>query len=178
MKNTLIEPDVYKRQEPLLGYLDAGTILHRLLHVIARTVGKEAVYPHDEFVPRLFLELRLAVERPAHQPRRILDGDDAARHHLSCKRVPLAYPLDIGRNPSVERGQRGRHEIRFLDVAAELLRLAERRVLYGNIRPEAPTSAQRRDVYKRQIRSTVRASSCFISKASTIRRSSCVTPRR
>ena len=44
---------------------------------------------------------------------------------------------------SVERGQRGRHEIRFFDVAAELLRLAERRVLYGNIRPEAPTSAQR-----------------------------------
>ena len=51
--------------QPLFGDLLTGTLLHRLLDIIARHIGEQAVYPYADLILILLLELSLAVDGPA-----------------------------------------------------------------------------------------------------------------
>ena len=54
--------------EPLLRDLLTGTILHRLLDIIARNICEQAIYPYTHLILVLGLELSLSVDGPAQQP--------------------------------------------------------------------------------------------------------------
>ena len=54
--------------EPLHADLLAGALAHRLFDIIARLVGEEGVDPDKAVILGLVAELRLAVDRPAHEP--------------------------------------------------------------------------------------------------------------
>ena len=127
--------------EPFLAYLLAGAFLHRLLHVIAWLVGEQAVRPYAQLVLRLVAELLLTVQRPAHKPIGILNGHNAAGHHMAGERVSLADFLNIRRNLHVKRGNGGAHPLRMLRIAAEYVRVAETRVLLGDATPHIPAAA-------------------------------------
>ncbi len=84
--------------QPFLADLLAGAFAHRLLDIVAGLVGEQTVHPYAQLVLGLVAELLLAVQRPAHQPVGILDGDDAAGDDLAGERVALADLLDIRHN--------------------------------------------------------------------------------
>ena len=54
--------------QPLHADLLACALAHGLFDEITGLVGKEGVHPHKAVVLRLLAELRLAVDRPAHEP--------------------------------------------------------------------------------------------------------------
>ena len=51
--------------QPLGGNLLTGTLLHGFLHIVARDIGEQAVYPHADLLFFLILELSLTVDGPA-----------------------------------------------------------------------------------------------------------------
>ena len=51
--------------QPLFGDLFTGAVLHRLLDVVAGTVGEQSVYPYADLILILLLELSLTVDCPA-----------------------------------------------------------------------------------------------------------------
>ncbi len=127
--------------EPFLADLLTRAFLHRLLHIVAGLVGEQTVHPHAQLAFRLVAELLLTVQRPAHQPVGILNGYDAAGHHMAGERVTLADLLNIRRNLHVKRGHGGAHPLRMLRIAAEHVRVTETRVLLGNATPHVPAAA-------------------------------------
>ena len=86
-------------------------------------------------------ELRLTVDGPAHEPARILDGDDAAGDDMAGERIALADVLDIGDDPLVEGLDGGAHPVGLLGVIAELVGMAEGRILRGDLAPHVPAAA-------------------------------------
>ena len=71
--------------EPFLADLLTRAVLHLLADVVARVVGQQRVDPHADLVGRLVAEL-LVVDRPAHEPVRVLDAHDAAGHGVAAER--------------------------------------------------------------------------------------------
>ncbi len=53
--------------EPLFCDFLTCTLLHRLLDIITRNIGKESVYPYADFFFVLIFKLSLTVDRPAEQ---------------------------------------------------------------------------------------------------------------
>ena len=90
----------------------------------------------------LLAELGLAVDGPAHEPTGVLDGDDAAGDHLAGEGVTLADVLDIGDDALVQGLHRGAHPVGLLGVVAELVGMAEGRVLGGDLAPHVPAAAR------------------------------------
>ena len=72
--------------EPFLADLLTRAVLHLLADVVARVVGQQRVDPDADLVGRLVAELLLAVDRPAHEPVRVLDAHDAAGHGVAAER--------------------------------------------------------------------------------------------
>ena len=60
---------------------------------------------------------------------------------MACKRVALADLLDIGNDTVVQRFDCRAHPVRLLGVGAELVGMAERGVLRGNLAPHVPAAA-------------------------------------
>ena len=127
--------------QPLHADLLAGALAHGLLDIIAGLIGEQRIDPDKAVILGLCAELRLAVDRPAHEPAGILDGDDAAGDNLTGERVALADVLDIGNDSLVERFNGRAHPVRLLGVIAELVRMAEGRILCGDLAPHIPAAA-------------------------------------
>ena len=127
--------------EPLHADLLAGALAHGLFDIIARLVGEEGVDPDEAVVLGLRAELRLAVDGPAHQPGGILHGDDAAGDDMAGERVALADIFDIGDDLLVEGLDGGAHPVGLLGVIAELVGMAEGRILRGDLAPHVPAAA-------------------------------------
>ena len=51
--------------QPLSSDLLTGALLHRLLHIVTRNIGEQAVYPHADLLFFLIFELTLTVDGPA-----------------------------------------------------------------------------------------------------------------
>ena len=51
--------------QPLGGDLLTGTLLHGFLHIVARDIGEQAVYPDANLILFLVFKLSLTVDRPA-----------------------------------------------------------------------------------------------------------------
>ena len=127
--------------QPFLRDFDAGAFAHGLLDEVAGTVGVQAVDPNHQLILGLCLEVRLAVDGPAHQPGRILDRDDAAGHNAAGEGITLADGLDVGRNAVVQRGDGRALPIAAGGIAAELFGMAEGRILRGDVAPQVPAAA-------------------------------------
>ena len=127
--------------QPFLRDFRTGAFAHRLFHIVARHIAEQAVNPDDQLILRLILEMRLAVQRVAHQPVGILDCDDAAGHDLAAERIALADLLDIRRNAVVQRGDRRGFPISLIGLRAEFIRMSKRRILRRDVAPQLPASA-------------------------------------
>ena len=127
--------------QPLHADFLAGALAHRLLDEVAGLVCEQRVHPHQAMILRLLAELRLAVDRPAHQPGGILHRHDAAGHDLAGERIALADGLDIRDNSLIERFNGSAHPVGLLGIVAEFVRMAERRILRGNSAPHIPAAA-------------------------------------
>ena len=127
--------------QPLHADLLAGAFAHGLFDKVAGLVGEERIDPDEAVVLRLLAELRLAVDGPAHKPRRVLHGDDASRDNLTGKRVSLADFLDIRNDALIERFDRRAHPVGLLRIRAELVGVTESGVLRSNFAPHVPAAA-------------------------------------
>ena len=124
--------------QPLGGDLLTGTLLHGFLHIVARDIGEQAVYPYTHLVLLLILELSLAVDGPAQKPLGIAAAHDTAGNNFACPRVALADFLDLVDDLFICGGDRRRLPVRLLDIGAEFFRMTEGRILCCNFLPEAP----------------------------------------
>ena len=111
---------------PFFRHFDARAFAHRLLDVIARTIGIERIEPNEDAVFGLIFELPLAVNRPGASPTipGILHGHNAARANLPGTRVALGNFSNI-RNKGFVHVDGGAHPVRFLNIGAESIRTAE-----------------------------------------------------
>ena len=51
--------------QPFFCDLFTGAVLHRLLDIVARHIGEQAIYPYADLILILLLELSLTVDGPA-----------------------------------------------------------------------------------------------------------------
>ena len=127
--------------QPLGGDLLTGTLLHGFLHIVARDIGEQAVYPYTHLILLLILELSLAVDGPAQKPLGIAAAHDTAGNNFACPRVALADFLDLVDDLFICGGDRRRLPVRLLDIRAEFLRMSKCRILRSNLTPQTPAAA-------------------------------------
>ena len=151
--------------QPLGGDLLTGTLLHGFLHIVARDIGEQAVYPYTHLVLLLILELSLAVDGPAQKPLGIAAAHDTTGNNFACPRVALADFLDLVDDLFICGGDRRRLPVRLLDIGAEFFRMTEGRILCCNFLPEAPAAAAShfRVTHRRMVLVTVDRPFCTAS---------------
>ena len=127
--------------QPFHADLLTGAVAHRFLDEIAWLIREQTVDPDQKLILRLVPELRLTIDRPAEQPGRILDGHDTAGHDFSRERIALADFLDIRYDALVEGIDRCTHPVGLFRVIAELVRVAEGRILRRDLTPHIPAAS-------------------------------------
>ena len=127
--------------QPLGGDLLTGTLLHGFLHIVARDIGEQAVYPYTHLVLLLILELSLAVDGPAQKPLGIAAAHDTAGNNFACPRVALADLFDLVDDLLIRGCDSRGLPVCLLDIGAEFFRMSKSRILGRDLFPEAPAAA-------------------------------------